>query len=440
MSIIVDAKLSYATCVSDLQFSQLTLGQLLELQSRKTPKKIAIISVHEKLEKTFLEFNCDVTQLANALRTKSGLQFGDRISIWSANCYNYLVIQYAAARAGLFIWQHNPNYKSAELQKELDLAEPDLIFLPAIGSPQQQLINDFVTVLNQVQTNSKLIFLDNQNSERSQSLENYSNRSTNYKSSGTSFEDFIANCDREVLDFDGVPSPRDPFTAFFTSGSTGAPKAVVLSHFAIINSHLAQVRRMDFTVLSNYCLATPLFHAFGSLIIVPIMLTQGATMLLPSYKYSTRTLATVMDKFKCSHLGAVPTMLMDLIDYGKEQNLQFPNWKGLVCGAAAMPVESSRKLAALVPSLTCMQFYYGASEVMAISYPLVTDNQEQNFANVGVPIDFVEIKVVDAERRLVAIGELGVIMVRTPFVMSGYHKNEEKTREALDGDGWYDTG
>ncbi|KAI1307911.1 Medium-chain acyl-CoA ligase ACSF2, mitochondrial [Halotydeus destructor] len=217
------------------------------------------------------------------------------------------------------------------------------------------------------------------------------------------------------LDMDS--DSRRPYLALFTSGSTGQPKAVIVSQYAILNNRVVTSRYED-EKCTRYCIPLALHHAFGSTVAISKMAVNGWTLVLTGYKYSVSGFMRCMAQYECTGLAAVPTMTLDAIAY----LTQNPD------------VES------LVPSLTTVRRTYSLSEMG----PVVTSSSIQDgahFDHYGTVVGHVSVKLVDrATGETVPIGEPGLIKVRSPFRMIGYHNDLNHTGKLFDQDGYFDTG
>lgn len=406
-----------------------TLSDALRNAAAKWPDHLAIISDHESLQKTLSEFDKDVTRLANALRNNLGLRAGDRVAIWSGNCYAYVVVQYACARAGVVCWHFNPMWSTIDLERALDMASPTVLFCPGVDSPQLETYTQLVCTLIESMNNTTvphIVRLDGAAFKANRSKEHL-------------LDDLMAQSS-DVLTFTDFPMARDPVFVMLTSGSTGVPKAALLTHFGILNNNAVIHSNIDYSMLTpgpRWCLPLPFYHIFASTVIFPALFNvEGFSVVMTSYKYSARRLYNSMSAYKCTHLGGVPTMVIDTLAIARTNNDSLSHWRGLMTGGAPISPETLDQLREQAPTMTDVRLIYGSTE-MTVS----TMSREQNSKSVGKPLDHWQLKVVDMTTgKVVPLGQPGLLKVKSPFRMLGYYNDDAKTREAFDKEGWNDTG
>lgn len=266
---------SYAKCDSTMPFENRTMGELLQEQVNRIPDRLAIISVHENIQKTYLAFNEDINQLIIELKVEHGLNLSDRVAIWSANCYQYLVIYFACSRLGLNLCLLDPNWKCKELSVALELSTPKVLFLPDVNSKQNVVINDFNKTLKQVRESGFLF-----------------NTTVVYISEMTTNQITKSSKSTLIADIQLNTNSKVGFLMVFTSGSTGAPKALVQTEYSILNSSrfIHNRIKVNTSTPTIFCLPLPLNQATAPIDFIPSMVFLGTTFVLPSYKYSLSAL------------------------------------------------------------------------------------------------------------------------------------------------------
>ncbi|KAI1307925.1 Medium-chain acyl-CoA ligase ACSF2, mitochondrial [Halotydeus destructor] len=416
---------------TDIPLTDKTLYQRLVDRVSDKPDHLAVISDHEGVSITVKQLLEDVVKLVSGLMSQLGLSRDDNMAIWSRNCYYYVVFQYAVSALGLTLWLFDPNWTARELESALILSETTVLVLPGQGSPQNDKF-EYIRVLEQVeQENVKLtsiITIDGRNYDQS-AHPSYLQYSVNQCQSGQH------SAINPELD------SRRPYIGLFTSGSTGQPKAVVHSQFAILNNRVMQASRFHNSQVLRYCVPITLHHAFGSLSIVPHVAVSGLTIVLTGYRYSVSGFMKCMLKYECNSLVAVPTMTFDAINYlSQRPEIKLPHWSTLWSGGAALPEGTVQKLRKLVPSLTTVLMSYALSEMgPAVTSWRHTDGA--SFSHLGSVVGHVSVKLEDETTGVtVPIGQPGVIKVRSPFRMIGYHKDKPLTDQLFDQEGWFNTG
>ncbi|RWS20588.1 AMP-binding protein-like protein, partial [Leptotrombidium deliense] len=231
-------------------------------------------------------------------------------------------------------------------------------------------------------------------------------------------------------------------------GTTGSPKAAALSHYNLTNNTRFFGERLGFKADKDVtvCLPVPIFHCFGSVLGTTTMVTTGATMVMPSYRYDVKSVVEAMVRFKCTHFMGVPAMLIDIMNYVEDNNIQIKSLMGVITAATTVPFDVVQRFSSLIPSIQKIDIVYGATETSPIiTSPLPESKLEDTLDNVGLPLDFAEVKLIDREtKQIVKIGEKGTVnrelWTRGPHVMIGYWNEEEQTKNAISARKWYNTG
>lgn len=369
-----------------------------------------------------------------------GLRKGDVAGAWSANVYEYLLIQYACTKIGVINCSINPAYKSAELEYALEKAKHKVLFLPTRQS-RQSCINDFHGVMQKVDFTKTpslrhLVFLESTDSD----LVRWSDAHFPH-----TFESLLTNDGELPPEAEGVVIPEDLATIYFTSGTTGKPKGAMSSQFSIINNiRIAKINKLgvsDKEDMTTLC-PLPFFHVYAGMIGIFSLATGPSTIVINDVRYSAKSVVECISKYKCTDVWTVPTMLVDIHNFLKKKKGSYDvsSITRVGCGAAPVPVEVAKESKQLFPSLNTVIVGYGATETSAVAtYPTPGTPQEVVCETVGTPQDFTQIKIVDSEGRLVKHGETGEILIKGFSIMKGYLDDEEKTNESIKH-GWYYTG
>lgn len=368
-----------------------------------------------------------------------GLRRGDVGGVWSTNLYEYAVAQYALVRIGAMSCSLSPVYKSAELEYALQKAKHKVLFMPTKGSRQAS-VNDFHSVLAAVDREKipdlqHVIYF-----EAKDEVDSF-NGSFNAHSFDQLMSASSGNVPHEVIE--GVDAD-DPATIYFTSGTTGKPKAAVVSHFSITNNMRNLMARRGITPQEELtvCLPLPLFHVYAGTIGLFSLCAHAATIVLVDTKYSARSVLEAIDKYKCTDLWVVPTQLVDINNVIKSRpgKYNLTSIRKVGAGAAPVPFEVAKDATEIFPMIEKMLVGYGATETTAIAtYPMLDVPQEKILETVGSPLDFTQVKIVGRDGKVVEHNETGELLVKGYNVMQGYLNDKEKTDECI-RDGWYCTG
>ncbi|XP_027204182.2 putative acyl-CoA synthetase YngI [Dermatophagoides pteronyssinus] len=426
-----------------------TVGNCFDDRLKIENGQPVIISHHENIQKTFSEFYQDVNRLAKAMYEHIGIKRGDVVGLWSCNTYDWIVIQYACFRIGAVLCTVNPFYQTYELDYAIRRGKMKALFMPGHKS-QQDIVNRFSSIMmktlnmEEKKDDDKIPFL----------LENI------VTMDGDTFNDLNSsvknNRNIRVLELEKLKQqtgeldssitnlvlPDDPAVIMFTSGTTGRPKGACLSHFNIVNNSKMCAYRAGVKENSIFCVPLPFFHAFAGILgnLIPIA-TETGRLLIPCLKYDVRQLAQSITEHNATHLLATPTLVIDLLNYLRDNQLQVPTLCEVLAGGASMPIEVAYQFMEFAPNCK-VRVAYGATETSpcATTYS-INSTVEESIETVGSPLDFVEIKLVNPKtRQIVKIGETGELHCRGHVIMSGYWSEPEKTKESIDEAHWYNTG
>lgn len=399
------------------------------------------MSVHQEIEKTFKQLESDVDKLASSLHS-IGLKKGDTAGCWSGNIYEYVVIFHALAKLGVVNCSLSTAYKNIELQYALEKAKFKALFLPGPSSSQTQIFNDFHGVMSKLNYDSlpslkHLIYVNDEDANASL---------PKYGSTQVHKFDNLLNESNGIISDEIYVDPDDISSLYLTSGTTGKPKLASITHFGSLNNvQIAIFNKNNWKETEHkvLCIPLPFFHVYAGLLGLNVLSVIPATVVSPCMKYSARALVRSMDKYKCTNLYTVPTILIDVNNYIKNNRepLDLSSLDNLVVGAATVPPEVVRDSKTLFPGLKRLTIGYGATETHAItSSPKHDDEESVVLESVGTALDFVQIKVVNPKTgELVKHNETGEICVRGHHVMAGYYGEVEKTNEVIKN-GWYYTG
>jgi fatty-acyl-CoA synthase len=391
-----------------------TLSQALRDQAKRIPERDALVVRHQKVRLTWSELDREVTRAARGL---AGLGLGpnDRAGIWASNCVEWVLLQYAAGRAGVVLVNVNPAYRSHELRYVLKHSRIRALFLHE----------------KDAHANYREILGESRNGEHLP-LEHIVWLGTE------SWEKMIAG----GADFpDNAAGPHDVANIQYTSGTTGSPKGVLLTHHNLINNGAAMALGLKATELDRICAPVPLYHCFGSVIGSMVSVTSGAALILPSPQFDSKaTLEAVHDE-RATALYGVPTMFIAQLTHPEFDRFDLTSLRTGVMAGSPCPIETMRRVVERmhIPELTIV---YGQTE----SSPGLTMSEadaplEIRVTTVGKALPNTEIQIVNPETgERLPEGEPGELCARGYMVMKGYDADPISTAQAVDADGWLHTG
>jgi fatty-acyl-CoA synthase len=381
---------------------------------RRNPDGEALIVVDQGVRLTWAGLAAEVERTARGL---AGLGFGagSRVGIWATNCAEWILLQLAASRAGVILVNINPAYRAHELEYVLRKSRIEAIFLRE--SDERSCYREIL--------------------ERAMYGRNLPLRDTIYIGEG-SWDRFIEG-GREIAPLDA--SPHDVANIQYTSGTTGSPKGVLLSHSNVVNNGRFIGMWLKATARDRICVPVPLYHCFGCVIGAMVSINTGAAMVLPAARFHALPTMQTVERERCTLLYGVPTMFIAQLNHADFAKFDFSSLRGGIMAGAPCPVEIMKRVLTEMhcPEITIV---YGQTE----SSPVITgatadDTLEHRTRTVGCTFPATEIKLVDRETgETVERGAIGEICARGYPVMRGYDDDPAATREAIDADGWLHTG
>jgi len=410
--------LSYVYGTSEVPLLGQTIGANLKSTVEKYPHQEALVCVHQNYRATYQEFYNQTTAVAKALLLL-GAKSGDRIGIWSSNRYEWVLLQYATARIGTILVNINPAYRTHELTYVLNQSEVRFIFssLSFKSSNYKEMVEYAKEVCPTLEHE---IFFD----------ENWEA----FVNNGQDISDEVLHSFEEHVQFD------DPVNIQYTSGTTGFPKGVTLSHHNILNNGYFIGIRLKYTEKDRVCIPVPFYHCFGMVIGNICCTAHGACMVIPNDSFDPEiTLKAVSDE-KCTSLYGVPTMFIAELAVKDFDKYDFSSLRTGVMAGSVCPPEIMKKVENLM-NIKEMSICYGMTETSPVStQTLIGTPLEKQVSTVGTVQDHLEIKIVDENGRILKRGEHGELCTRGYSVMLKYWNDPENTKKVLDDARWMHTG
>jgi len=435
---LADKSDSYVCGVSDAPLLGDTIGRSLDHAVRRWGKREALVSPSHGVRWTWAEFAERVDALAAGFLAL-GLARGERIGIWSLNRPEWTLTQFAAAKAGLILVTINPAYRLSELEFALKKVGCAAI-VTATSFKTSQYMEMLNTLLPELagSTPGKL------QAARLPDLRMVIQIGGPAASGTIPFEDVArmgASQHREQLAALGAALQfDDPVNIQFTSGTTGSPKGVTLTHHNILNNGYFTGRAMRLTEADRICIPVPLYHCFGMVMGNLASVTLGTTMVYPGEGFDPLATLRAVEQEKCTALYGVPTMFIAELDHPEFKNFNLKSLRTGIMAGAPCPIEVMKRVNTEM-NMGEVTIAYGMTETSPVSFQSATDDPlERRVSTVGRIHPHVEVKVVDLEGRIVKRGERGELCTRGYSVMLGYWEEKEKTGDVLDANGWMHTG
>ncbi|MGC9268657.1 AMP-binding protein [Acidiphilium sp.] len=419
--------MSYVQGLSHIPRLGMTIGAALERAAQDHPTRDALIACSDAVRLDYTGFNAMVDDCAAGL-IALGLERGDRIGIFSPNNVAWAVLQFAAAKAGLILVTVNPAYRTAELEFVLNAVQCKALVLA-----RRFKSSDYVAMLDSIPA-GRLPHLAWRIVIGDDAAPAGMIRFADIAAAATDAARRILEHRRDALQFD------DAINIQFTSGTTGAPKGATLSHHNILNNGFFVGEGIGLRAGDRICIPVPLYHCFGMVMGNLAAITHGATMVYPGEGFDPRaTLAAVAEE-ACTHLYGVPTMFIAELNRPDFDTFDLTSLRGGIMAGTSCPIEVMRRVIERMhmPEITIC---YGMTETSPVSFQsAIDDTPERRVATVGRIHPHLEVKIIDAEGRILPVGARGEICTRGYSVMLGYWDQAEKTREVIDAAGWMHTG
>jgi len=415
-----------------------TIGAYLDGVASRWPDREALVVRHQGVRWTYREFLQRVNALAANL-IKIGLKPGDRIGIWSQNCSEWVLTQFATAKAGLVMVNINPAYRRHELEYVLNkVGCTALILAPSFKS------SDYLDILRSLAPELASCPAGALQAERLPQLKTVIRMGAERSPGMRNFNDLLAAPAALALaNLETIASrlmANDPINIQFTSGTTGAPKGATLTHRNILNNGFFIGEAMRLTEHDRLCIPVPLYHCFGMVLGNLACVTHGSTMVFPGEGFDPASVLETVQSERCTGLHGVPTMFIAVLDHPQFASFDLGSLRTGIMAGSPCPVEVMKKVIDQM-HMAQVTIAYGMTETSPVSFQSsCNDPVDRRVSTVGRIQPHVECKVVDADGSTVARGEKGELLVRGYSVMQGYWGDAERTAEAIDAGGWMHTG
>jgi fatty-acyl-CoA synthase len=397
-----------------------TIGANLERTVARCGEREALVSFGQGLRYTWAEFNRAVDELARGL-IGAGLVAGDRVGIWSPNCAEWTLVQYATAKLGIILVTINPAYRTSELQYALRQSGCRML----IAAPTFR-TSDYRAMVGEVRDGlpalERVVFLGSDE-----------------------WRELLAGADdvdpSQLRARSEALSADDPINIQYTSGTTGFPKGATLTHRNILNNGFFVGEGVHYTEADRVCIPVPFYHCFGMVMGNLACTSHGAAMVIPAPAFDpVATLETVAAE-RCTSLYGVPTMFIAMLATPGFADHDLKSLRTGIMAGSPCPVEVMKRVIERM-HMTEVGICYGMTETSPVSTQTAVDDPlEKRVGTVGRVGPHLEVRVASPETgETVGRGETGELCTRGYSVMSGYWEDRERTAEAIDADGWMHTG
>ena len=431
-------RLSYASGTSSQPLLGMTIGEKFDQACQQYADQEAIVSSHQNRRLTYRELQQEVEALACSL-LKLGLKKGDRLAIWSPNCVEWTVTQFAAFKAGIVLVNLNPAYKSHELEYVLNKVSCKGLIIAS-----QFKTTNYQELLTRIAPEISFCTDKIIHAERLPFLKFVIKIDEQQHTGIHRFSDLVTPPTADQLDQLDLASQQLQFDETiniqFTSGTTGNPKGTMLTHHNILNNGYFVGEGIRLTSKDKVCISVPLFHCFGMVMGNLACITHGATMVYPSAVFNPLDTLKTIHEERCTAAYGVPTMFIATLEHEQFSEFDLSSLRTGIMAGSPCPREIMQRVIERM-HMSEITICYGMTETSPVSaQSSVNDTIDKRVSTVGRVHPHVEVKIVDLEGQIVPTGTLGELCVRGYSVMAGYWGEEEKTREVIDAAGWMHTG
>ncbi len=416
----------------------ITVGAQLEKVVSMYPDRQAVKYIDRPYQRTWKEFDAEVNRIARGLMS-IGIEKGDHVAIWATNVPEWLLTLFATAKIGAVLVTVNTNYKVFEL--EYLLRQSDSKALVMINNFKDA---DYVNIVNELCPTLKDSKPCEYHNPMLPFLKSVIYIGENCPAGMLSWKELEAK-HTETSDADfrkrfNSLDPQDVINMQYTSGTTGFPKGVMLTHYNIINNGMCIGDCMKFTHEDKLCIPVPFFHCFGLVLAVMACLTHSTSM-VPIEYYRPISVMTAVQNEECTAVHGVPTMFIAMLEHPEFKNFKFPKLRTGIMAGSPCPVKVMQQVVNEM-GMSEITITYGQTEASPACTMTTTDDSiETRVSTVGRAMPYVETKIVDPETgEELGPNIQGEFCARGYNVMRGYYKMEEATAQAIDKDGWLHTG
>ncbi len=415
-----------------------TMGALLDHIAGRFPDNDALIYVDRGLRYTWREFTEVCRQVAKGL-LKLGIKKGDNVSIWAYNVPEWVILQFATAKIGAVLVTVNTAYKSAELEYILNQSDTTTLFLVKAFKD-----TDYVATLNDVAPELATAQPGALSTAKLPFLKTVVFIGAETPAGMLNFERIVelgkGVPDSELAAVEATLDCHDVINMQYTSGTTGFPKGVMLTHHNLINNGFNIGECMKFSEKDRLCIPVPFFHCFGSVLAVIASVTHGTAM-IPVEIFDPLKVLQIVEKERCTAVHGVPTMFIAELEHPEFDKFDLTSLRTGIMAGSVCPIEVMKRVVKDM-HITEITSVYGQTESSpGITQTRTADSIELRVATVGRALPGAEVKIVDIETgATLPPGKQGELCARGYMVMKGYYKMPEETAKVIDADDWLHTG
>jgi len=414
------------------------IGAMLDEIAARFPDNDALVYPERGLRYSYKQFNEICRQVAKGL-LKLGIKKGDHVSIWAYNVPEWVILQFATPKIGAVLVTVNTAYKSSELEYVLNQSDSTTLFM--VKSFKD---TDYVKTLAEVVPSIHDSEPGKLNHEKLPFLKTVVFIGDETPAGMLNFERIIELgkevSDEELAAVEATIDIHDTINMQYTSGTTGFPKGVMLTHYNLTNNGFQIGECMKFTDKDRLCIPVPFFHCFGCVLGTMVCVTHGSAM-VPVEVFDPLKVLQTIEAEKCTAVHGVPTMFIAELEHPEFKKFDLSSLRTGIMAGSVCPIEVMKR-AVRDMNLTEITSVYGQTEASpGITQTRTEDPVELRVSTVGRALPEAEVKIVDIETgATLPPGKQGELCARGYMVMKGYYKMPDETAKVIDADNWLHTG
>ncbi|WP_027186062.1 AMP-binding protein [Desulfovibrio inopinatus] len=417
---------------------EVTLGQILDEIVAAYPDNDAVVYVDRDFRLTYREFGQLVDRMAKGLMAL-GIQKGEKVAVWATNVPYWVALQFATAKIGAILLTVNTFYKTSELDYLLKQSETENLML-IDGFRDTDYVLTVYELIPELRDMPRKFFKSERypHLKRAFFLGQEKHRGMYSMPEVLALAEMVS--DEEYLERQKTLKPHDVVNMQYTSGTTGFPKGVMLTHYNVGNNGFWIGENQKFTHKDRLCLPVPLFHCFGCVLGVMAAITHGSTLVILE-SFDPVMVMTSIERERCTAVYGVPTMFIAILEHALFPKFDFSTMRTGIMAGSPCPVRVMQQVIDQM-NMTDITICYGLTEASPVMTQSRTDDDiKLRTETVGRAMPEIEVRIVDPEtNQEVAPGVQGEVCCRGYNVMKGYYNNPEATATAIDSENWLHSG